>query len=47
MGRTPEGKAEIGRRHNLLKKYAATDTQVGIEDVDDIIAVLEQALAGA
>lgn len=33
MGRTPEGKAEVARRGELLRTYAASDTDVGIVDV--------------
>ena len=41
MGRTPEGKVEVERRGNLLKRYAATDTEVGIDDVPEGPASIE------
>jgi allantoin racemase len=33
MGRTPEGRAEMQRRGDLLARYAATGTETGIADV--------------
>jgi allantoin racemase len=41
MGRTPEGKLEMARRGDLLKKYAAAGTQVGIDDVAEGPASIE------
>lgn len=41
MGRTPEGRAEVQRRGDLLKKYAAPGTEVGIEDVPEGPASIE------
>ena len=34
MGRTEAGRTEVERRHQLLQKYAAEGTEVGITDVD-------------
>ncbi|MFQ5857531.1 MAG: hypothetical protein ACE5LU_18140 [Anaerolineae bacterium] len=36
MGRSPEGRAEVERRGNLLRSYAAPFTEVGIEDVAEV-----------
>ena len=33
MGRTPEGRAEVKRRGDLLKHYAAPGTEIDIDDV--------------
>jgi allantoin racemase len=41
MGRTPAGRAEVERRGNLLKKYAAPGTEIGIEDVPEGPASIE------
>ncbi|MBC7810804.1 MAG: hypothetical protein H7175_06645, partial [Burkholderiales bacterium] len=41
MGRTPEGKVELKRRGDMLKGYAAVDTQVGIDDVAEGPASIE------
>ena len=41
MGRTPEGKAEVERRGNLLKRYAAPGTETGIDDVPEGPASIE------
>lgn len=41
MGRTPEGKAEVERRGNLLKQYAAPGTETGIDDVPEGPASIE------
>ncbi len=41
MGRTPEGKAEVKRRGELLKQYAAPGTEVDIDDVPSGPASIE------
>ncbi|MDQ4078126.1 MAG: aspartate/glutamate racemase family protein [Chloroflexota bacterium] len=41
MGRTPEGRAEVARRGDLLQKYAAPGTETGIEDVPEGPASVE------
>lgn len=41
MGRTAAGKAEVERRGDLLKKYAAPGTETGIEDVPEGPASIE------
>ena len=41
MGRTSEGRAEVERRGNLLKRYAALGTEVGIEAVSEGPASIE------
>jgi allantoin racemase len=41
MGRTPEGRAEVERRGNLLAQYAAPGTRTGIEDVPEGPASIE------
>lgn len=41
MGRTPEGKAEVERRGNLLESYAAPGTEIGIRDVPEGPASIE------
>lgn len=41
MGRTPEGKAEVRRRGDLLKRYAAPGTDAGIDDVPEGPASIE------
>ena len=41
MGRTAAGKAEVQRRGDLLKKYAAPGTETGIEDVPEGPASIE------
>ena len=33
MGRTPEGRAELGRRREYLQRHAAPDTEVDITDI--------------
>lgn len=41
MGRTEAGRAEVQRRGNLLRQYAAPGTEVGIEDVAEGPASIE------
>ncbi|MFW6097580.1 MAG: aspartate/glutamate racemase family protein [Chloroflexota bacterium] len=41
MGRTVAGKAEVERRGDLLKKYAAPGTETGIQDVPEGPASIE------
>ena len=41
MGRTPEGRAEVNRRGDLLKHYAAFGTQIDIDDVPSGPASIE------
>ena len=41
MGRTPKGRAELKRRENLLREYAAPHTEVGIDDVPEGPASIE------
>ena len=41
MGRDEKGRAEVERRGNLLKKYAGSDTEIGIEDVPEGPASIE------
>lgn len=41
MGRTAAGKAEVERRGDLLKKYAAPGTETGIQDVPEGPASIE------
>lgn len=41
MGRTAAGKAEVERRGELLKKYAAQGTETGIQDVPEGPASIE------
>ena len=41
MGRTPEGRAEVARRGDLLRRYAAPGTETGIEDVPEGPASIE------
>lgn len=41
MGRTAAGKAEVARRGELLKKYAAPGTETGIQDVPEGPASIE------
>lgn len=41
MGRTPEGRAEVQRRGNLLQQYAGPGTEIGIEDVPEGPASIE------
>ena len=41
MGRTPEGKAEVQRRGEFLKRHAAPGTDVGIDDVPEGPASIE------
>lgn len=41
MGRTPEGRAEVERRGSLLRRYAGSDTEIGIVDVPEGPASIE------
>lgn len=41
MGRTSAGRAEVERRGDLLKRYAAPGTEVGIDDVPEGPASIE------
>jgi allantoin racemase len=41
MGRSPEGRAEVQRRGDKLKAYAAPGTETGIEDVPEGPASIE------
>jgi allantoin racemase len=41
MGRSPEGKAEVERRGDLLKHYAAPGTETGLDDVPEGPASIE------
>lgn len=43
MGRSPEGKAELQRRGDLLREYAGEGTEVGIVDVPEGPASIESA----
>lgn len=43
MGRSPEGQAEVKRRLELLRSYAAPGTEVGISDVPEGPASIESA----
>lgn len=41
MGRTPEGRAEVQRRGDLLREYAGAGTETGIVDVEQGPASIE------